>query len=271
MRNWPPMSLTSSPDLTLTRSSRPKGWRLNYEALSLFAALIAAWQIASHYYPPYLFPSLSVIARTTIDILTDSQALKTVALTYVRILVALAASFALALGLGIWAGIHSRVERALLPLTQLLQGVPALCWVIFATLWFKNIETRIAFVILVSAFPSFYYQIREGIRAVPSDLSDMVRALRPTRLQVIRKLTIPSLVPQILTAWQLNLGAATKVTIMAELLSGISGIGYQLRLAQELFRMDRAIAWTLVLIAFVLSTNLIVSFLDRRWLRWRSR
>jgi len=265
------MSLTSSPDLTLTRSSRLKIWRVNYEALILFSLLTAGWQIASRYYPPYLFPSLGAIARTTLGILTDAQALETVALTYIRILLALSISFSLALGFGLWAGIHSRIERALLPFTQLLQGVPALCWVIFATLWFKNIETRIAFVILVSAFPSFYYQIREGIRSVPSDLSDMVRALRPTRLQVMRKLTVPSLVPQILTAWQLNLGAATKVTVMAELLSGISGIGYQLRLAQELFRMDRAIAWTLVLIVFVLSTNLVVSALDRRWLRWRNR
>jgi NitT/TauT family transport system permease protein len=233
--------------------------------------LLVAWQIASHYYPPYLFPSLSAIARTTLGILGDPPALMTVALTYARILAALAVSFILALSLGIWSGLHPRAERALLPFTQLLQGVPALCWVIFATLWFKDIETRIAFVIWVSAFPSFYYQIREGIRAVPAELSDMVRALRPTRLQVIRKLTIPALVPQVLTAWQLNLGAATKVTIMAELLSGVSGIGYQLRLAQELFRMDRAIAWTLILIAFVLGTNLIVSRLDRRLLYWRTR
>ncbi len=233
--------------------------------------LILGWQIASHYYPPYLFPSLNTIAHTTVAILADPQALLTISLTYARILLALAASFLLALGAGVWAGFQPRVERALMPLTQLLQGVPALCWVIFATLWFKDLEVRIAFVILVSAFPSFYYQIREGIRAIPPDLSDMVKALRPSRLQVIRKLTLPSLLPQILTAWQLNLGAATKVTIMAELLSGISGIGYQLRLAQELFRMDRAIAWTLVLIAFVLGTNLIVSLLDRRWLRWRTR
>jgi NitT/TauT family transport system permease protein len=264
------MSLTSSPDVIQARVFGIRRWRLNYEALILFVLIAAAWQVASHYYPPYLFPSLNLIARTTLAILTDGQALATIALTYARILLALTMSFGLALSVGIWGGIAPRVDRLLMPLAQLSQGVPALCWVIFATLWFSHIETRIAFVIVVSASPSFYYQIREGVRAIPRELSDMVTALRPSRWQIIRKLTLPWLVPQILAAWQLNLGAATKVAIMAELLSGISGIGYQLRLAQELFRMDRAIAWTLVLVGFVLGTNLIVSRLDRRWLKWRS-
>ncbi len=265
------MSLTSSPDVTFSQVQGFRRRRPNYEAVVLFAVIAAAWQVASHYYPPYLFPSINAIARTTLAIVTDAQALMTIALTYARILVALSVSFAVALCLGIWGGFQPRVDRLLMPMAQLCQGVPALCWVIFATLWFSHIETRIAFVIIVSASPSFYYQIREGVRAIPKDLSDMVTALRPSRLQFIRKLTLPWLIPQILTAWQLNLGAATKVAIMAELLSGISGIGYQLRLAQELFRMDRAIAWTLVLVGFVLTTNLALSLLDRRWLGWRAR
>ena len=59
------------------------------------------------------------------------------------------------------------------------------------------------------------------------------------------------------------------VTIMAELLGGVSGIGYQLRLSQELFRMDRAIAWTVVLVAFVVATNLALALFERSALTWR--
>jgi len=237
----------------------------------VFAVLAALWQVASYFYPPYLFPSLARIGRTIAGILADPAALLTVALTYARILAALTVSFVLALVLAICGRFQPRLTRGLMPLTQFLQGVPALCWVIFAVLWFQNIEARIAFVICVSAFPSFYYQLREGVRAVSQYLDHMVRALRPTRLQLVLKLIMPSLVPQILTAWQLNLGASTKVTIMAELLGGISGIGYQLRLAQELFRMDEAIAWTTVLVAFVFVTNMVVAHFDKRLLRWRGR
>lgn len=264
------MSLTSSPDIVLPRAAQGgRRFRFNKEAALMFLAMALLWQAASYFYPPYLFPPLGQIARATVTVLTDAHSLLTIGLTYLRILCALAVSFCVALVLAVWGAFQPRLTRALLPLAQFLQGVPALCWVIFAVLWFKNLEARIGFVIWVSAFPSFYYQIREGVRAVPPELDQMVRALRPTRWQTVRKLILPSIVPQILTAWQLNLGAATKVTILAELLGGISGIGYQLRLAQELFRMDQAIAWTAVLIAFVFATNALVALADRRLLRWR--
>lgn len=266
------MSLTSSPEAVA--AARPRVGRrfaINYEGVAVFAAIILAWHIASGIFPPFLFPSFGAIAAAVGDIATSPEALGAIGLTYLRILAALTLSFAAALALGLWSGFNIHVERGMLPLVQFLQGVPAVCWVIFAVLWFKQLEARIAFVVIISAFPSFYYQIREGVRSVPADLTDMVRALRPSRTQLIRKLVLPSLVPQILTAWRLNLGGGTKVTIMAELLSGISGIGYQLRLAQELFRMDQAIAWTVVLVLFVLASNGVVGAIDRHLLRWRAR
>lgn len=267
------MSLTSSPDLVARPAARAPGRRLriNYEGVAVFATIIVAWHVASGVLPPFLFPSFGTIAAAIADIVTSQDSLLAIAATFVRILAALSVGFIVALLVGLWSGFQVHVERAMLPLVQFLQGVPALCWVIFAVLWFKQLEARIAFVVIISTFPSFYYQIREGVRSVPAELDDMVRALRPTRWQLVGKLILPSLVPQILTAWRLNLGGGTKVTIMAELLSGISGIGYQLHLAQELFRMDRAIAWTVVLVLFVLGTNAILGLVDRRLLRWRQR
>jgi NitT/TauT family transport system permease protein len=264
------MSQTSGPEAIAERDL-PRRWpAFNVEGAAVFAVIIVAWQIAARLFPPFLFPSLGSVASAIADIFRDPVALSAVWLTYVRILLSLTAAFALSLVLGIGAGFQVRVGRALLPLVQFLQGVPAVCWIIFAVLWFRNTELRIAFVILISTFPSFYYQIREGLLAIPDDLSGMVRALRPSRWQLVRKLMLPSLVPQLLTGWRLNLGTGTKVTIMAELLGGVSGIGYQLRLAQELFRMDRAIAWTAVLIFFVLVTNKGLALIDKRLLDWRA-
>ncbi len=255
------------------RANAPRRWpaNLNWEGVAVFAAILLAWQFASLRLPPFLFPSFAKIGQALLEVLTTPDTLLSIAQTWLRILLALAASFALALVLGIVAGFQRRVDRSLLPLVQFLQGVPAVCWVIFAVIWFKNVELRIAFVVVISTFAGFYYQIREGVRAVPPELTDMVRALRPSRLQLIRKLILPSLAPAMLTAWRSEIGAGTKITIMAELLGGISGVGYRLRLAQELFRMDQAIAWSVVLIAFVLIGNAVLGQLDRRLLRWRQR
>jgi NitT/TauT family transport system permease protein len=243
--------------------------RVNIEGTVVLLLLVIGWQIASLHLPPILFPSLSRIATALRDIVISPPALAAIGLTYLRILVALAIAFAAATTIGIVAGLLRPLERAALPLIEVAQGIPAVCWIIFAILWFREMEARIAFVVIVSTIPSFFYQARDGMRAIPVELWDMVRSWRPSMLQLTRILILPALLPALLTGWRTNLGNGTRVTIMAELLGGVSGIGYQLRLSQELFRMDRAIAWTVVLVAFVVATNLGLTLFERTALRWR--
>lgn len=243
--------------------------RINVEGTIILLALVLAWQIASFYLPPILFPSLQRIAAALLAIVTNPVAVTAIGVTYLRIIVALSAGFAAATTAGIAAGLVRSIERTMLPVIELMQGVPAVCWIIFAILWFRDMETRIAFVVIVSTVPNFFYQARDGIRSIPAELWDMVRSWRPSTGQIVRILILPALLPSLLTGWRVNLGNGTRITIFAELLGGVSGIGYQLRLSQELFQMDRAIAWTAILVAFVIATNALLSSFERMLLKWR--
>jgi NitT/TauT family transport system permease protein len=80
---------------------------------------------------------------------------------------------------------------------------------------------------------------------------------------MLTKLILPALRPALLTAWRINVGGGTRMVITAELLSGVSGIGFQLRAAQEQFRMDSAVAWTLLLVFFVLICDGLLTLLER--------
>jgi NitT/TauT family transport system permease protein len=252
-------------------SARATRWLagVNIEGTLVLLGLLIAWQVASFYLPPILFPSLQKIAESISVILTSPAAFAAIGTTYLRILGALLFAFLTATTLGIAAGVVRSIERAIMPLIELSQGIPAVCWIIFAILWFRDMEVRIAFVVIVTTVPSFFYQARDGVRGISGELWDMVRSWRPSLAQLVRILVVPALLPALLTGWRINLGSGTRVTIMAELLGGVSGIGYQLRLSQELFRMDRAIAWTAVLVAFVVATNLLLSLLEKRVLTWR--
>jgi NitT/TauT family transport system permease protein len=242
--------------------------KVNVRGIAALAALALAWQIASRFYPAFLFPSIERVGVTALDLLAKATALAAIASTLVRILIYSSLSFGIATTLGIVAGLNRGFERTIVPLIELMQGVPAVCWIIFAILWFRDTEVRIGFIIVATTLSSFFYQARDGVRAIPADLWNMVRALRPSPWQFVQKLLLPALLPSILTAWRINVGAATRVTIMAELLGGLGGIGNQLRLSQELFRMDRAIVWTLVLVAFVVAVNGALSLIERAFAGW---
>ena len=98
---------------------------------------------------------------------------------------------------------------------------------------------------------------------------DMLQSFRPSRLQLFKKLILPSIVPAILTSWKINVGYATRVAIVAELVGATTGVGFQLLSSQEMFDMAGAIAWTMMLIVFLLISQYSLERAEGLLLRYR--
>jgi ABC-type nitrate/sulfonate/bicarbonate transport system permease component len=151
----------------------------------------------------------------------------------------------------------------------MVQGIPALSWVVFAVIWFAQPELRILFVLVVTAVPSFAFQVQDAVRSIPRDLWELMRAFRGRRLQTVRMLVLPAITPEVLTAWRVNVGNSTRVAVVAELVGATLGVGYQLLSAQQVFNMAGAISWTIVLVLALYAIQGVLGALDRYLLRWR--
>ncbi len=239
------------------------------EPIISFAVILAAWQITSLFLPPYLVPSVGVIVAAFIEVVTSFHLLADVLITMGRIFLGLILAFISGTVLGVFMGFTEKVEKYTLPVLHFIMGIPALSWVVFAIIWFSHVETRIAFILLAGSLPNYALIIHDGIKSIAKEYLDMLRALRPTRKQLFAKLILPGMIPAVLTAWKVNLGLAARVVIVAELVGATRGVGNKLLLAQELFEMPKAIAWTLVLVTFLLITQLIILMLEQKLLRWR--
>lgn len=265
------MSETSMLGRNTGADRKPDRRRWNVEGYATVILAMLAWQLASTRFPPFLFPPLQDIASTFVKLLLDGTLLKTSGHTYLRILVALAVAFVVATGAGIAGGLNRGFDRVVMPFVQFKQGVPSVCWIIFSILWFRDIEIRIAFIIVISTFPSFYFLTRDSVRSIPVDLWEMVRAWLPTQSQIVRKLIFPAIVPSMATGLRINIGTAARVAIFAELLGGVSGVGYYLRVAEEQFQMNVVMAWTIVLVVLILVSDKLMALLEARLLRARGR
>lgn len=87
---------------------------------------------------------------------------------------------------------------------------------------------------------------------------------------MLRVLIFPSVLPDILTAWKINLGNASRVVVVAELVDATGGVGYELMQQQQLFDMTGAIAWTLQLVLFVLLMQWLLSAIEAAALGYRA-
>jgi NitT/TauT family transport system permease protein len=242
----------------------------HYETAIALTALAIAWQFVSLFVPHFLFPSIPEIAARLVSIFTSWKSIGDALATSARILAGLGGAFVLGTLLALPMARSQAFERYVYPLLNLNQGIPALSWVVIAIIWFRGIEFRIFFIMVMTTLPAFTFQVLDAYRAMSKDLFEMTLAFRPTRLDLFRTLIWPTVLPGILTAWKVNLGNAARVVVVAELVGATGGVGYELLEQQQLFDMAGAVAWTLVLVIFVLLVQGCISFIETRVLRYRA-
>ena len=240
-----------------------------FQASAGTLVLVAAWQIASYFFPHYLFPPVQDIFARTVRILVTWPELSQVIETAGRIFAGLTGAFILGSLLAIPIGRYPRIESYITPFLVFLQGIPALSWVIVAIIWFHGTEFRILFIMVITTLPAFTFQILDAYRSMSKDLFEMTMSFRPSGWTLFRVLIVPTIVPGILTAWKVNLGNAARVVVVAELVGATGGVGYELLRQQQLFDMAGAMAWTMQLVLFVLVVQQVIVMIEKWLLRYR--
>ena len=259
------------PDVTTTAEPRRTlGGTLPREAIVSVLIFAAAWQAMSYLaptlgIPAFAIPGLGRIAQS----LTKITALD-VAVTLGRVLLSLVVSFVIGLAVAIAMYLSGSIEKYFRPMVRVLMAVPVVSWILFAVLWFKGVEFRIVFVLVVVCAPVFAVDALDNMREVSNDLKQMMRSFRPTRLQFFRKLMLPAITPGLITSWKITLSLAIRVVTIAELVGAVTGIGHQLSVAQELFSVADVFAWTLVLVVLLFILEALIVRLEARVLRWRA-
>jgi NitT/TauT family transport system permease protein len=229
-----------------------------------------AWQTLSHFAPSLGIPAFAIPSFVRIwDSLLKITPLDVV-VTVARVIGALIISFGLGLGLAVAMYRSESLENYLYPMIRLLMAVPVVSWILFAVLWFRHVEFRIAFVLVAVCGPVFLVDALDAMRTVPRELRGMMRSFRPTTLQYFTKLMFPAILPSLITSWKINLSLAIRVVTIAELVGAVTGIGHQLAVAEELFSVSDVFAWTLVLVVLLFLLEAVVARFEARALRWRA-
>ena len=240
------------------------------QATASTLVILGVWQVASYFFPPYLFPSVPDIFSRTLGILFSWSLLSQVLVTAARIFAGLFGAFILGGLLALMIGRSPKIESYISPVLVFLQGIPALSWVVIAIIWFHGIEFRIFFIMVLTTLPAFTFQILDAFRSMSKDLFEMTMSFRPRPWTLFKFLIVPTIVPGILTAWKVNLGNAARVVVVAELVGATGGVGYELLRQQQLFDMAGAIAWTLQLVLFVLIVQQMIVAIENWALRYRA-
>ncbi|WP_417807564.1 ABC transporter permease [Thioclava sp.] len=143
---------------------------------------------------------------------------------------------AVAVPLGIAAGLSPTTNAALNPLIQIFKPVSPLAWLPIVTMivsavyvtpdgWFaKSFLISAITVTLCSLWPTLI-NTALGVESIDKDLVNVSKVLKMNTYTKITKLVLPSALPLIFTGLRLSLGVGWMVLIAAEMLAQNPGLG----------------------------------------------
>ena len=106
--------------------------------------------------------------------------------------------------------------------------------------------------------------MRASRRSIP-DSEKLFYSLGASRLQVFRKLVVPSCLPWIISVLRVNIGLALTGAMVGEFIASQHGLGRAILYAGQTY--DIALVWVAVL---VLSTLAVIMYVDRLLARARA-
>jgi len=167
-----------------------------------------------------------------------------------RLGIGLLASALIALVAALATGSLPLVSATLSPFITVISMVPPLAVLPILFIVFGLDELSKVVLIVIGITPMIIRDLHARAREIPSELWIKAQTLGATSWTLILRLVLPQLLPRLLVAMRLSLGAAWLFLIAAEAIASTDGLGYRIFLVRRYLSMDLIlpyVAWITLL------------------------
>jgi len=201
----------------------------------------------------------------------QGELLHHLAKTLMRVAAAFVIAMLIGVAVGVWMGRSKLVNNLLDSLLVLMLNLPALVAAILCFIWIGLNETAAVLAVALNKVPTVIINIREGARALDTQLLQVGEVYRVPRLTVLRRIVLPQLYPYIMASARSGLALIWKIVLVIELLGRSDGIGFQLGTFFQFFDLTSILAYTAAFagVVFVIEAVLLRP-LDRKLNGWRA-
>jgi NitT/TauT family transport system permease protein len=217
--------------------------------LAVCLAAVALWWTLwlLQVFPSSVFPSpLAVAAGLGLEF-RSGRLLDDLIASLFRVTTGFVLAVLLGIPMGLWLGHHARARIALLPGINFFRNLSPLAWIPFAILWFGIGDLPTVFLIFMACFFPVVVATAAAVANIPSVYFRVARDYNFSGLELLTKVTLPAIAPQVITALRVTAGLAWLVVVAAEMIAGRDGLGFAIWDARNGMRMDLLVAGMIVI------------------------
>ena len=167
---------------------------------------------------PLLLPSPIQVLRCLGNLMLTAGFWQTVAVSIGRILLGIVCAVALGCVLAVVTSSFRLPEVLIAPAMTAMQATPVASFTILVLIWIDRDFVPVL-ICGMMVLPVVWNSVSTGIRVTDPQLLEMARVYRLSRLQTLRRIWIPSVMPFFRTACSSSIGLGWKAGIAAEVLT----------------------------------------------------
>jgi NitT/TauT family transport system permease protein len=240
-------------------------WRL-----ALLIGLLLIWEFAaSNLFNEFWSSRPSLIGERLLLLLKSGELWRHVHTTVTEALLGLFLGALIGTPIGIALAHYRRAAKIVDPLVMGLYGLPRVALAPMFILWFgislfSKVMMSFSMVVFV-----FILNVTEGIRTVDPDMIDLMRTMRAPRPYIMRKVTIPSIVPWLLASFRIGIGLSLVGAVVGELIGANRGLGWYVVRAGGQLDTTGVFTGLFLLMLIAMIANQIIFLIERKVLHWR--
>ncbi len=233
--------------------------------------LVLIWQVLSNAGVIYevILPSPVKVLKGFWEIVENGTLWVDIVVSGKRVLFGSFWGIVIGMVLGVISGLSNIIERILEPIVNVIRQIATLAWIPLIILWFGIGEFSKELIIAKAVLVPVYLNTLRGMKEVSKSYTELSEVLELTRPTYLRKIVFPSAAPIIFTGLRLAIGNAWQAVVAAEMLGGLTGLGYALLNAKDFVRSDKLIALMIVIALIGLLLDTLLQLLEKKIFSWK--
>jgi sulfonate transport system permease protein len=242
-------------------------------SLAVTACVVMLWQMIAdaRLVSPVFLPGPNRAWAALVDGFSRGDLLHKLAGTVERMIYGWLLASLLGIALGAVIGMSKAAQLYLTPMLELIRPLPASAIIPVAISFFGLSDGMVLVVIGFGALWPMLLSTIHGFAAVEPRLYEVSRMLGLSRLEVVRKIALPSAMPDILAGARVGITIALILAVVGEMLASREGLGQWILVSARSFRSADVFAGVMLLGAVGLVSGGLLASLERRLLQWRTR
>jgi NitT/TauT family transport system permease protein len=264
-------------------SRKPNRWALRAWQVALLLGMFVLWHVGTSptLLPPVYFDDpnraafffgepLTVLSRVW-NWFASGDIYRHLWVTLVETLLAFFVGTAFGVLVGIWLALSPSASALLDPYIKASNAMPRVILAPIFSVWFGlGMASKVALGVTLVFFIVFF-NVYQGVREISPVVLANARMLGASNRQLLRFVYLPSAMSWVFASLHNSVGLAFVGAVVGEYLGSAEGVGYLILQAEGVFDINTVFAGVLVLTAFALVLDWVVSVIERRLMVWQPR